>query len=966
MPKPGRLNLVQQGILAIALPLVFQVVSILVLTHYIQVAQKELIQESRSREIIATLEHLRHEGAVAANLAFFYKTSPDAEILKRHDQAIASIIDSFKHLRSLLQGHNETQLKNMQRLIANGIMLDRLYLRSPVGNKALEMVGGGFSGESLAFGTAKGPFSKVLAHETNNIAIYKEQRSRFRESIVQVLAAGLALNVAVSLVIAYALRRSLATRLRKVMENAQGLVDGARMSPPIPAGDEVGELDQALCRTADELKEMEDFRRQLVSMVSHELKAPLTSVRLNLEVWEMVESVSPSQMELVQRGRSEVDFLIALVNNLLLVENVEAGNLKLNFADVSLVALLDSVKSQYEQQAHKCNLLVRVNNDFSLSGDKHYLAVALLNLLQQLSAVADSSSSIAIDAGSGKSITLSLEPVQNVSAIKEQDPALRWACAEAILKLHNAAPGFVNDNAIGISFSSSGTVRQTDRRLGTMMRTAIPALGERTSSLWRVGSILVAVPLTFAIIFTISFTAVLMQAEEQLAMSFRAKEVIAHASSLSTSLGRSVTAALAESAGSPVDQTSRHFVDAIQAEIEGLKSLLSADPQSLSLIEPVERKTTEMSSILSELSKMPGTLTLTEWIGGKFDVKMLATGVLQLTEGIDRLIEHEQKQQADADSRTSLSGRRISALLTGGCVTSLLLSIGLSIFLSTALASRMRKLIENVHRLRDREALLVTVPGTDEVAQLDQILHLAYDARREFEKFKSDLVLLVRGQISEPLARLHGALEMLEADAPNFMMVEREKLEQLLKTAIASTKRIQALVDDLLNVQVFDAAKFDLEEVSVLDSDLIGSAVINVQELAAIRDIELRQMPSAVTFECDRQRILQVLINLLSNAIKFSSAGQTISIESHRVDRYVEFRVIDQGRGVPPEFMDKLFQSYSQVESDDVTERGGTGLGLYISRQIVEQHGGEIGANSILNQGSTFWLKLPVAKQTKN
>jgi signal transduction histidine kinase len=158
-----------------------------------------------------------------------------------------------------------------------------------------------------------------------------------------------------------------------------------------------------------------------------------------------------------------------------------------------------------------------------------------------------------------------------------------------------------------------------------------------------------------------------------------------------------------------------------------------------------------------------------------------------------------------------------------------------------------------------------------------------------------------------------------------------------------------------------------------------------MQAMAEQQGVTLVTQPRDLLIWADPDYILQTLINLLSNAIKFSFSGGTVwltvessgnavtttqelaSAESQRstVKRTVHpftialFRVRDQGQGIPPDQLERIFERFQQVDSSDSRKKGGTGLGLTICRKIIEQHDGKIWAESVLGQGSTFSFTLP-------
>jgi signal transduction histidine kinase len=153
-----------------------------------------------------------------------------------------------------------------------------------------------------------------------------------------------------------------------------------------------------------------------------------------------------------------------------------------------------------------------------------------------------------------------------------------------------------------------------------------------------------------------------------------------------------------------------------------------------------------------------------------------------------------------------------------------------------------------------------------------------------------------------------------------------------------------------------------------------------MQDMATQGVIILQAATSSYQLYTDPDRILQVLINLLSNAIKFSPPGSTVwlSVEEgnngenssplHPAPRplassvtspYLLFTVKDQGRGIPSHSLENIFERFHQVDASDSRAKGGTGLGLAICRNIVEQHGGAIWAESVVGEGSTFYFTLP-------
>lgn len=114
-----------------------------------------------------------------------------------------------------------------------------------------------------------------------------------------------------------------------------------------------------------------------------------------------------------------------------------------------------------------------------------------------------------------------------------------------------------------------------------------------------------------------------------------------------------------------------------------------------------------------------------------------------------------------------------------------------------------------------------------------------------------------------------------------------------------------------------------------------------------------------VEFTADPDRIVQVLVNLISNAVKFSPPNGTVYVGCEEQAQWLRLTVTDQGRGIPAQYRQSIFERFQQVEAGDAKKKGGTGLGLAICKSIIEQHGGNIGVDSEEGKGSTFWFTLP-------
>jgi signal transduction histidine kinase len=230
--------------------------------------------------------------------------------------------------------------------------------------------------------------------------------------------------------------------------------------------------------------------------------------------------------------------------------------------------------------------------------------------------------------------------------------------------------------------------------------------------------------------------------------------------------------------------------------------------------------------------------------------------------------------------------------------------------------------------------------------------------RQMMERTKDEFISVVSHELRTPLASIQGGLNLISS---GLMNPESAKGRHVIEIVAENADRLVLLVNDILELERLKLGKVKLLPQTCNAGDLMGKARDMMQVLANRSRITLAVFPQAIQIYADCDRIIQVLTNLLSNAIKFAPEGSTISltVELQEESKQVLFKVEDQGRGIPADKLESIFERFQQVDASDSRKKGGTGLGLAICRSIIEQHGGKIWAESVLEQGSTFCFTLP-------
>lgn len=255
------------------------------------------------------------------------------------------------------------------------------------------------------------------------------------------------------------------------------------------------------------------------------------------------------------------------------------------------------------------------------------------------------------------------------------------------------------------------------------------------------------------------------------------------------------------------------------------------------------------------------------------------------------------------------------------------------------------------------EISLRMLRGRDGAAGVVVMLHDLTE-RLRMEQLKDELVSTVSHELRTPLTSIRGSLSLLRAGA---VEPGSEQGRRMIEIATTSSERLSRLVDDVLDLGRLQAGGLPLAITRQNASGLLTAAAHAVSGSAVTAGVLLSVLGTEQRVLADADRAVQVLVNLVGNAVKFSPPGSTVTLSARRAGDQVQLAVTDQGRGISPEQIPRIFQRFAQVDGSDTRQHDGAGLGLAIAQGLAEQHGGSLTATSVLGEGSTFVLSLPVA-----
>jgi signal transduction histidine kinase len=243
-----------------------------------------------------------------------------------------------------------------------------------------------------------------------------------------------------------------------------------------------------------------------------------------------------------------------------------------------------------------------------------------------------------------------------------------------------------------------------------------------------------------------------------------------------------------------------------------------------------------------------------------------------------------------------------------------------------------------------------------EGARLVMALQTANEELSKLDKMKNDFIAIASHELRTPLSIILGYASFLqETNDPEV----RELADRVVKSAMA----LRSLIEDMTNLRYLEgqAAMLNRERISL--DDFLRDCLNEIRPLAKARGHDLRFIPSPqpFTLEIDPIRMAMAVTNLLNNAVRFTPNGGTITLSAAPHGNEIWITVRDTGIGIALTDMERIFEKFVQVEDHMTREHGGMGIGLSISRGIVEAHGGRVWAHSAgLNQGSTFTIALPM------
>jgi signal transduction histidine kinase len=241
----------------------------------------------------------------------------------------------------------------------------------------------------------------------------------------------------------------------------------------------------------------------------------------------------------------------------------------------------------------------------------------------------------------------------------------------------------------------------------------------------------------------------------------------------------------------------------------------------------------------------------------------------------------------------------------------------------------------------------------------DGVIYACHDVTNEqrLEDEKNDLIATISHELRTPMSAVYGAARTLLRDDIDF---SPERRQQLLEMIATQATRLAQITDEVLLTDRLDRGDVSVKAEPVDVAGIVNETVEAFQEqLAGSNGIEVGIPDDVGALSGDRDRLQQVLVNLLDNAVKYGE--RPVKVSADRADGVIRISVADSGSGIALAEQDRIFQKFYRADPQLARSPGGTGLGLYISRELTERMGGSLDLRSEPGAGTTFVVELPQA-----
>lgn len=982
-----RLTILIKGLLIIALPLLCQVVFTCVYFMLISDATASLKREAEWQEVLTVSDIVSSDTQRALTYSLLAGLEGTDEMKARQRSQMKKTVASLGKLKEVLRrptvkkslqfDFDQTPLaskEGIKRILMGMMMLQRHNIdrNLPV---ATGFANAGVDPAFLVNNMMERQQNGQNAHDIIAKAqdrLKKEEaefdkKSREMNALVSQI---MMLNAGIAVLLAGIFFYDISRRIFRVRKNVRLLSENKFPEPPAPGSDEISDLDKSVHDSALEIMRLEQFKKQMLGVVSHELKTPLSSVQgiFSMLVGGSYGAISERAAEHCSRSERNCGRLLRLVDDLLALEQMEGKEFKLNPQPVSLTALILDAFNQVESLATARKIELRwQGKDYELIADGQRLLQVVINLLSNAIKFADAGSFVSVETkllenerlevlvrNTGREIPAEKKAklFQRFSQVEASDgtgkggSGIGLTIAKTIVEQHRGEIGFDSDAKetcfwfrIPLSYVPEMKSVQNDK-----------AKEQRKFGLLKRGLLLVGLPLLINLLFLFALKGMWVSVENNLAktrtMSDASTGMFLLAGSsinlfwLNVLSGTSDDlAVIALRKSGAADQ---------KRDLAVMKALAKRLPAS-GLSKPISAAE-KLASEAERLAAGKDVAAKDLQAAGLFD---LCPEVVESTSKVATNLQAIIKREHAAQLKNV---EKMQMVLLAVPVVNIFLSVILAVFFAKSIRNRLLNVAVNSGCLSKKQPLLPPLSGNDEIADLDRYFHEVATQLMSLDEFKEQMIGVASHELRSPLSAMLMSITMLEAGAMGELS---EKALDRLSLAEEESSKLIRMINNLLDFEKFQAGKLELEKAPRALTEILSKAVLAVKQAAESAGVEIESKPLEISVNCDSERVVQALVNILASAIKQSPRGGKVILRADQKENILELSVSDQGKANWQDRREKLFNKEYKMGAQDY-ELGGTGLGLSLSKALIEGHDGQVEMRAGEEQGSVFACFIPL------
>jgi signal transduction histidine kinase len=768
--------------------------------------------------------------------------------------------------------------------------------------------------------------------------------------------------------------RQIIIRVRVLNQNAAGLSRLKKSTNRLDGNDELTYLDRVFQETEEELAEAAEQHKQIMQMVAHDMRSPIMAMQIYIEVFqditqELLQDTAAQWCDNIKTGSNRV---LAFVTDLLTLERLESGGVNLQPAEISLKEIVDECSSSNSLGIDAKEIVIENHCQIdSISADRErikqviaaYLAIAVKCAAPRSIVLVESERtfdtvklSVTENSGSWTSSTNKTFGRFQLPQDRDENSEFRLplATAKVLIEAHGGEVGALSAPGVGSKFWFSLPIHRLAAAEPTEAATnnKISFHDLLKPGLVRHAFVIALFPLLLQAGWLIWLNLQLDESERLDRIEKRQSDLIAVTSDIILSEFRAnsgMAASLVQDDPISRDLALKNF-NLLDQQIVQLDKLIpnNGDQNRAwnDLREFVQLELEQMKKTLAG-GKDQGNAGLTE-------MGLVLNRAGDLLSRIPQVMAEDLKQLAVIQSNQEQFRMRVQNLIVLTIPLNIAFSLALLWLFNRKIANRLFVVVENARKLPGRGTLNQALKGTDEIANLDVLLHNAADELAKSDQLRRGMMDIVAHDIRSPLVAVETSLGRLEQSVSSGL---ETKAADCLKSVRNNVNRVLTLADDLLMI---DSLKDNNIEIKIKPCSLLAmakDAADSIRSLAQAKKIEIVIDCPDLTIYLDDQRMMQVLINLLTNAIKFSDNNTKITIGARKLKGGLQLFIEDEGKGMDPETASKVFEKYVTGKQKEKA----FGLGLAICKLIVTAHEGTISVDSQIGRGSTFFIFIPRA-----